>query len=577
MLKLTEILFSKAKGEVEKYLKEYYNRAGEIFTSASPYGQILTVLESIHQSVIGYIKLIVRTFNINGTDNKNIVRGLVRLAGHDPGRPISATGTIRIRLKAGIDWTDLIPGGTVTIVNRTKLINKRNNFQYYIDLNQDFTSFNVNGPQFQFVVPVTQGRVETQTYTGTGNQNQSFTVVVPNNVGIEQFKFTISVNGKIWPSRNHYYDMLPNEEACVTRTGISGGLDIYFGNGSFGAIPVLGAVIEVRYVVSNGGAGNIPAKVLNDFTFIDDLYDAYGSSIDFDRTFDTIIEQEIGFGANSESLEFTKAIVPFISRNFVLARPEQYVFHLRKLGIFSYVNAYVKDKDKDLSNDSYVYVTLIPDIRQYFLDGSNYFTVPYNTFILDSNEQNRIKQYIERQGIQVLGTSLVLIQPKISRYVINLFLRIYEDVDETSIRAEILSQLSDYFVDIQRTDRIPRSDLIRIIDSIEGVDSIDVRFISEKNEAYHRQYTRLIDRITTTSRGKNVDTSRIVLPGYNKNLTPGLDPVTGDAVFEADEVPLIRGGWSTRQNVKYDDTPKERGLGSVNFVITGRTKRGLMR
>jgi len=427
MLKLTEILFSKAKTEVERYLKEVYNRADEIFSPASPYGQILTVLESVHQSILGYIKLTIRSFMFNETDNPKILRSLIRLAGHDPGRNISATGTIRVRLKPGIDWSELIPGGKVSVVNRTKLINKRNNLQYYIDLNKDFASFTVTGPQFQFILPVTQGRVENQVFTGTGKQNQSFAIVVPNNVGVEQFKYTVTVNGTVWPTRNHYYDILPGEQACVARTGINGGLDIYFGNGSFGAIPTLGAVIEVRYTVSNGGAGNIPAKVLNDFTFIDDLYDAYGSTIDFDRTFDTIIEQEIGFGANQESIEFTKAIVPFISRNFVLARPEQYVFHLRKLGIFSYVNAYVKDKDKDLSNDSFVYVTLVPDVRQYFLDGSNYFTVPFNTFIIDGVEQKRIRQYIERQGIQVLGTSLVIVNPKISRYVLNIFLRIYRN------------------------------------------------------------------------------------------------------------------------------------------------------
>ena len=53
---LSEILFSNIKIEVENYLKQQYNSASLLFTPASPYGQILTVLESFHSLSFLYLK-----------------------------------------------------------------------------------------------------------------------------------------------------------------------------------------------------------------------------------------------------------------------------------------------------------------------------------------------------------------------------------------------------------------------------------------------------------------------------------------------------------------------------------------
>jgi hypothetical protein len=47
--KLTEITFSKIKGEVEFYIQKIYNKASQLFSPASPYGQILSVIEQLHQ------------------------------------------------------------------------------------------------------------------------------------------------------------------------------------------------------------------------------------------------------------------------------------------------------------------------------------------------------------------------------------------------------------------------------------------------------------------------------------------------------------------------------------------------
>ena len=45
----SSITFSGIKNEIERYLKNEHNKAGVLFSPASPYGQILSVIENLHQ------------------------------------------------------------------------------------------------------------------------------------------------------------------------------------------------------------------------------------------------------------------------------------------------------------------------------------------------------------------------------------------------------------------------------------------------------------------------------------------------------------------------------------------------
>ena len=49
MPNFSSITFDRLKNEVENYLKDEHNKASVLFSPASPYGQILTVLENLHQ------------------------------------------------------------------------------------------------------------------------------------------------------------------------------------------------------------------------------------------------------------------------------------------------------------------------------------------------------------------------------------------------------------------------------------------------------------------------------------------------------------------------------------------------
>ena len=113
IIKLSSISFSNIKYEIENFLKKEYNKAGILFSPASPYGHILMVVESLYQTSILYLKNSINQFDLSNPNSKNprIIRNAAILAGHNPGRAISSSGTLKLSLKSNSSIDSDIPGG----------------------------------------------------------------------------------------------------------------------------------------------------------------------------------------------------------------------------------------------------------------------------------------------------------------------------------------------------------------------------------------------------------------------------------------------------------------------------------
>ncbi len=576
---LIDITFTGLKTYLEDWIKKLYKKADQVFSPASPYGHILQALEMIYQLQMVYLKNTVNQFDLSSPTNlnKRTIRTLSIIGGHNPVRGQCATGTLMLQVVQDIAISKEIPGQKVTFINKSKIRNKSNNLDYFLDLGANYMSFNVV-PGTKIYLPVKQGVIYTQTFTGQGTENQSFAVIVSNNQEVAEDGIIVRVNGSIWTKRDHIYDMLPDEEAYVIRTGFERGIEIWFGNGNFGSIPEVGEEILVEYIVTAGSDGNILNNIANDWVFIDEVYDMYGGIIDIEKNFIITIDSEINFGSDGESVEFTKSIMPFISRNFVLSRPENFTFVLKRLNIFSQVFAYTTEKGSQYDNknpldDSIVYLFLVPNYTIYLKNNTtaSYFNLNINAFYLDDAEQDKVLKYLYTQGTVGIGIGVKIIQPVISKYVLNISLYIYETADENNLRKNILTALSDYFMNLQRRDRIPKSDLIKVIENVNEVDSVSILILSEKNETYHKQYYDYVESIMKAN--PTVDPTKVKMEGYDPDLVSGLDPDLNDIVIDKNELPLIRGGWSDRFGNYYNDVPVENGLGSVNFIIKGYTPR----
>src|SRR5690606_21451058 len=114
--------------------------------------------------------------------------------------------------------------------------------------------------------------------------------------------------------------------------------------------------------------------------------------------------------------------------------------------------------------------------------------IDFNAFILDDSEKQRILNYLSQEGLQIITNEIKIIDPVIRKYVVNVTCRVYDDAVDDNIINNIINSASEYFVQDMRRDRIPNSDLIRILDELEGIDSVNVEFVSEQNENYHKEF-----------------------------------------------------------------------------------------
>jgi hypothetical protein len=577
-MKFIELSFNNIKLEIERYLREEHNKASVLYSPASPYGQILFVLQNLHQLSFLYLKNSINQFDLSEPNslNESIIRNAAIFAGHIPGRNISSTGNLRLTVKPGIDLEKELQGGKVTFLNKSLLKNKTNSLDYSLNIGQDKVTYIVNN-NTQIFLPIIQGKSRTTTFTGTGNPNQTFQVALTGRQDVENFNVEVLVNGSFWTIKKHLYELFPNEEACVVRTGFNGGIDIIFGNSGFGAIPPIGANISVTYLVSDGADGNIFRRTFNDWKFVDDAFDGFGAPIDGEKIFDVSIFNDINFGANRESLLFTKNVLPIASNNFVLGLPQQYAYEIKKLGVFSHVNAY-----QDFGT---VYIVATPNIRLFKNRNADYFSVSTRAFELDRYEKSKIDKYLRTNGNIQITKRYRIDSPVLSYYTINVFVIRYSDTTDDSVQAQIIDVVSEYFLNFSRIDRIPKSDIVKIIAELNDVHSVDIQFLSKKNEDYHREEIKRQenkreskDRFTVNiSQNASKDTPLPISPlepvkvnpDYEPNATLGLDPVLGDIIFEPQEFPIIRGGWYDRNGIFFSDDMNSTGLKSINIIKKG--------
>lgn len=556
--KFTEITFANIKSQIENYLKQEYNTSNILFSEASPYGQILFVVENLFQLSLLYLKNAIKNLDLseNNATNSKVIRSAARIAGYIPGRGISSSGALLMTVKLTTDIASNIPGGRITLFNQQTLKNKTNSLYYTINLSEDKQTFFITKSS-QIYLNIIQGKWTTTSFTGTGDINQTFNINVRGSQDIENFNVQVIVDGVYWTTKTWLYDLAADEQACVVLTGFNGGVDVIFGNGAFGAIPRAGANILVNYLLTDGANGNIFRRTSNDWQFVDSAIDGFGNSIDVTKYFDIAIYNDINFGTNAETTQFIKNMLPVSSNNFILALPQQYAFAIKRLGVFSYVNAYERYGS--------IYIMVTPNIVLFKNQNSNYFSIPLAAFQLDSYEISKIDNYLKANGNIMISRRYTIQSPLLSLYILNVFVITYSDSTQDNVTYQIHNTISNYFLDLTKIGRVPKADIIAALTDIKDIYSVDVNFVSRKNEDYHAANKARINYSQSTAEGTfQLSTVQSNL-GYTASTVLGIDPILGDIIFESNEIPVIKGGWYDRNDIYYSDDINASGLKSVNI------------
>jgi len=553
-----------------EYLQRTYDQAIETFTPASPFGQVLTVVANLGELIFFYIESIATESNIARARNIESIYGLSRLTGHDPTRGISSRGIIGLRLNTSA--STLLNGDYVQIMNGSSLEISQNNLTYFLKFNSDFIRLDKTTKTF-VNVEIIQGEKDEQSFTGSGLPLQSYNLVTKDPT--DQFLVDIFVDGELWKLVDSIYDMNPGEKAAMVKTSITGGLSIFFGTTQFGIAPALGSRIRVTYIKTRGASGNIGGKQI-DMKFSDPGTDPSGEEVDLNEILSMNITRNPMFGSDSEDPAFTRLIAPYASNSFVLANPNNYIYYLSKYDFWSFIDAYNTKNDEYLDDDNIIYLFLIPDVRKKLTSDIDYFSIPEVEFSMTDAEKEMTYEILNKSGRQVVTAETRIVDPIIKKYALNVVIRWFENYDKDAIRIEIRKNLDEYFLNVNRRDRIPRSDIISIIENVDGIDSVNVFFISEENENAIRNGYYEIPVYGTdpiTDQRVLIENKKIVLKkGEDPQL--GLDSF-GDVVIENNDLAIIRGGWEDRNGTYYEPIPEANKISSLNVFYKEEIQNNL--
>jgi hypothetical protein len=529
--------------ESTQFLQQKFKTKGDIFTLASPFGQLLVVLHNLTELILFYIEDSITELNIYEANRPSSIYSLAALAGHNPSRAISAVGTINVKPGPKVDFTK-VPGNKLIFTKYMNLNCESNGLNYVLEMAGDESRLDMKGTTgLNFTIR--QGRLQQQVFSGAGVQFQSIQVGYPNNFLIDNFLVNVYVNGEKWTKYESMLDLPRNATGYICRTGVTNGLDIYFGNGSFGKIPDNGSEIIVEYLMTEGSVGNINTDSLSElmFNFTDTALNILGEEVTLSDMVTVTCINAPNFGTDPESIALTRLIAPKASKNFALVNIDNYEVLMKKMQMFSSVRVTLDELDNRVIN-----IFLVPDITKIFARGVDYFNLIEDKFKLTDFQKNELLKYIKKSGTELVSTTVRLLDPTPRKYVLNISLVTFVDFDTDSIKGQVIDQIGSYFINNTRKDRIPKSDLIKLVEGIDGVDSVSIQIVGSANEK------------------SAMDNPKALNPPLN-----GLDQFN-DIIIEPHEFAIIRGGFKDRAGNTYEAGISDDKLCAININFRSQTK-----
>lgn len=549
------------------YLSEMYGLNSSVFQPSSPTGQILSVVSNISELIFLYLDHAASELNISNAQNVESIQGLSRLTGHDPYRGNAAYGMCKLKMNpsAIADFS----GEYIKITNGTQFVIEETGNQYFLNLDSDYITLYINSEPIG--VEYIQGVKGTQSFTADGEKLQSYNV---NTKGMtDHDRVRVFVDNIEWKKVNSLYDMGYDEKCYMLKTSINMGLSVFFGNKDFGKCPESGKVIKVEYINHIGDSGDATGGALH-FKFTTYGTDQANEDVDLNKLLSVSVESAPSMGTNYEPIELTRRIAPYMSKSFVLANPDNYTAFLSKYSQFSYVEAYNTKDDSYTNDDNVVYLRIIPNIADKVTkksDSVDYFNLPESEFNLSDTEKAGIIQVLDDSGRQLVSSEVIIEDLTINKYALVIAIKYFSKADKNQLWVDIRSKLNTYFININRTDMIPKSDIVAMIESISGIDSVNVYFISEKNETAitNGYYMTSYEWINPETHLRETITKRV-------NLNEGEDPRLGldgfgDIELKKNEIAIIKGGWSDRNGNEFAVDVKPDTLCGLSVIFTSQT------
>lgn len=459
------------------YLIAKYKTDIRSFSYSSPFGQILIVLQNHVQNIFYYIRDSANQTNFHTANRQSSVYGLARLQGYNAYRGKSSTGVINLRLKPDAK-TNLITGNRIFIPNYSKFTCLNNGLIYLLDLGKDYEIFDIS-KRTEISLNIIEGKLEHQSFTGTGEDIQSFEVHSSQWNMMDNDFVVVTVNGEEYPQYDSLYDIPYGKPGCLVKTGMTSGIDVIFGKSTHHRIPKLGEEVRVDYIVTSGSVGNVYEDSVV-FSINDTCFDSFGNEVNMSDLFVAINEISPSFGADAEPIEMTKLLAPNVSRNFVIHDKRTIESFFHRMNYFSLVSVF----KREVNYHNEYSVVLVPKLRQLILRNEDYFDFNLDNLFIKKEDKNKIIELIKSNGGKSLDISISVVDPEIRRFVVYLYLEVNKETngkpsDINMILTNVRHSLSSHLLESQKLTKITHSDIVSKIDNIPGVESVKVVFVPE--------------------------------------------------------------------------------------------------
>jgi hypothetical protein len=548
--KKNNILISGLLSSTYSFITKTYSQSKNLFTVASAWGQITFVFQNISQLILYFIEDSITELNIEQATRDYSVRSLARISGYDPKRSTASQGEVVVSWNSSNTQAG---GGSVIINRNTQIRNQQNGQMYTLIIPSDTVTIPLSSQSQPQTFKVVQGVFASSNFTSDGSSLLSFNVPSINGQNIDQFYVDVFVNEERWRRYDSFYDIPLNAKGFIIKSGISNGIDVYFGNSFFGQIPKPGSKIRVESLTNLGIKGNVYSTQNNPLTwkFSGSGTDLYGASLDLNQYLNIVNSLDPDFGTDPDATSLIRIVAPKTSRAFVFANAQSYEIFLNKLAIFSQIQAYSTFDDDNLDDDNVVYIYLVPDITLNLASNQDYFSVPIQNFILTSSQKARIMNLIEDSGSMIATTVVQIVDPIVKKFVMNIDMTIFVGFDPSTVKQQIRNKISDYMLNLKRRDKIPRSDMVAIIESVAGVDSVYVEFLSQEDQE------ALIGLQNTAG------------PGVTINYQSSSIDSFGDIIIGINQLVIFRGGWTDLDGNNYTVSPVTGSFGPINITVQG--------
>ena len=545
LFSLLDTQYNSFINKVQSYLSKTLSKTNNQFGNNTIFGQIITVVGNAIQNVMLYIEDALVEQNKYTAQRKKSIYGLASLSGYNPSYGKAAFAAIKLSYIPNNTYTSESIPSNVIINDKESFTCTQNGLMYNLILPQEGIILNPEKDNSAKYFNVVQGIFESQRFISSGGQY--YTVNFKFNGNLDVDYLTVKVNNEKWNYAASIYDMLSDGKEYTYKTSLNGGIDIIFGNESHGRALKANDVIDISYLIHDGENGNLNPELETYFVFNNSLATTDGELCDGNTLFNvTFAETDpITAGSNSETLQHVKEMIGLNSRSLVLASPDNYKLIISRFGFCGYNRTWTDPNSMTVNS------LIIKNYKNLIEAGNDYFKLNENDFILSDAQKNSIYNYIESTGSQLAPVKYNIVDPIICKYAIYIYVTLKNNkYNKDLIRMNIMHLIGEFFTDVQSDVFIPKSDIIHLIKSnIDGIDSVDVYLLSQRNEEaiYKTEYTEdtyYVDKIT----GKYIKKTEHVklYPGENPNL--GLDNHGNIWLKNDSHFPVLMGGWKYVNN-----------------------------